>query len=136
MDRLFWQIIVGILGIYLGINFVPGVSVEIPPEGIIFLGMKLTAQWQVIVLIGIVLGLVNFFIKPIFKIVTLPLRILTFGLFGFVINMLMIWLVDIFFLELVISGIVPLFWLTIIVWVLSFLLGLTGKKTREMILEE
>jgi len=136
MERLFWQIIVGILGIYLGINFVPGVSVEIPPEGIIFLGMKLTAQWQVIVLIGIVLGLVNFFIKPIFKIVTLPLRILTFGLFGFVINMLMIWLVDIFFLELVISGIVPLFWLTIIVWVLSFLLGLTGKKTREMILEE
>ena len=136
MDRLFWQIIVGILGIYLGINFVPGVSVEIPPEGIIFLGMKLTAQWQVIVLIGIVLGLVNFFIKPIFKIVTLPLRILTFGLFGFVINMLMIWLVDIFFPELVISGIVPLFWLTIIVWVLSFLLGLTGKKTREMILEE
>jgi len=136
MERLFWQIIVGILGIYLGINFVPGVSVEIPPEGIIFLGMKLTAQWQVIVLIGIVLGLVNFFIKPIFKIVTLPLRILTFGLFGFVINMLMIWLVDIFFPELVISGIVPLFWLTIIVWVLSFLLGLTGKKTREMILEE
>jgi len=136
MDRLFWQIIVGILGIYLGINFVHGVSVEIPPEGIIFLGMKLTAQWQVIVLIGIVLGLVNFFIKPIFKIVTLPLRILTFGLFSFVINMLMIWLVDIFFPELVISGIVPLFWLTIIVWVLSFLLGLTGKKTREMILEE
>jgi len=136
MDRLFWQIIVGILGIYLGINFVHGVSVEIPPEGIIFLGMKLTAQWQVIVLIGIVLGLVNFFIRPIFKIVTLPLRILTFGLFSFVINMLMIWLVDIFFPELVISGIVPLFWLTIIVWVLSFLLGLTGKKTREMILEE
>jgi putative membrane protein len=136
MERLFWQIVVGILGIYLGINFVPGVSVEIPPEGIIFLGIKLTAQWQVIVLIGIVLGLVNFFIKPIFKIVTLPLRILTFGLFGFIINMLMIWLVDIFFPELVIEGIIPLFWLTIVVWVLSFLLGLGSRKTREMILEE
>jgi len=136
MERLFWQIVVGILGIYLGINFVPGVSVEIPPEGIIFLGIKLTAQWQVIVLIGIILGLVNFFIKPIFKIVTLPLRILTFGLFGFIINMLMIWLVDIFFPELVIAGIIPLFWLTIIVWVLSFLLGFGSRKTREMILEE
>jgi len=136
MERLFWQIVVGILGIYLGINFVPGVSVEIPPEGIIFLGIKLTAKWQVIVLIGIILGLVNFFIKPIFKIVTLPLRILTFGLFGFIINMLMIWLVDIFFPELVIAGIIPLFWLTIIVWVLSFLLGFGSRKTREMILEE
>ncbi|PIV65254.1 MAG: hypothetical protein COS09_00515 [Candidatus Nealsonbacteria bacterium CG01_land_8_20_14_3_00_12] len=136
MERLFWQIVVGILGIYLGINFVPGVSVEIPPEGIIFLGIKLTAKLQVIVLIGIILGLVNFFIKPIFKIVTLPLRILTFGLFGFIINMLMIWLVDIFFPELVIAGIIPLFWLTIIVWVLSFLLGFGSRKTREMILEE
>jgi putative membrane protein len=136
MERLFWQIVVGILGIYLGIQFVPGVSLEIPPEGIIFLGIKLTQEWQVIVLIGIVLGLVNFFIKPIFKIVTLPLRILTFGLFGFIINMLMIWFVDIFFPELVIAGIIPLFWLTIIVWVLSFLLGVGSRKTREMILEE
>ena len=130
MERLFWQIVVGILGIYLGTHFVPGVSLEIPPEGIIFLGIKLTAEWQVLVLIGIALGLVNSFIKPILKIITLPLRILTFGLFGLIINMLMIWLVDIFFTELIIAGLVPLFWLTLIVWVLSFLLGLstTGRK--------
>jgi len=130
MDRLFWQIVVGILGIYLGTKFVPGVALAIPPEGIIFLGIKLTQEWQVLVLIGIALGLVNFFIKPIFKIATLPLRVLTFGLFGLVINMLMIWLVDIFFPELIIAGLVPLFWLTLIVWVLSFLLGLsiTGRK--------
>jgi len=130
MERLFWQIVVGILGIYLGTHFVPGVSLEIPPEGIIFLGIKLTAQWQVLVLIGIVLGLVNSFIKPILKIITLPLRILTFGLFGLIINMLMIWLVDIFFPELIITGLIPLFWLTFIVWILSFLLGLstTGRK--------
>jgi len=136
MNRLFWQIVVGILGIFLGMRFVPGVSLAIPPEGTIFLGIKLTEGWQVLVLIGAALGLVNFFIKPIFKIVTLPLRILTFGLFGLVINMLMIWIVDILFLELVIEGLVPLFWLSIIVWILSFLLGFGSKKTREMILEE
>jgi len=74
--------------------------------------------------------LVNSFIKPILKIITLPLRILTFGLFGLIINMLMIWLVDIFFPELIIAGLIPLFWLTFIVWILSFLLGLstTGRK--------
>ena len=130
MDRLFWQIVVGILGIYLGTHFVPGVSLEIPPEGIIFLGIKLTAQWQVLVLIGIVLGLVNSFIKPILKIITLPLRILTFGLFGLIINMLMIWLVDIFFPELIIAGLIPLFWLTFIVWILSFLLGLSTTSRK------
>jgi len=130
MERLFWQIVVGILGIYLGTHFVPGVSLEIPPEGIIFLGIKLTAQWQVLVLIGIVLGLVNSFIKPILKIITLPLRILTFGLFGLIINMLMIWLVDIFFPELIIAGLIPLFWLTFIVWILSFLLGLSTTSRK------
>lgn len=130
MDRLFWQIIVGILGIYLGTRFVPGVALEIPPEGIIFLGIKLIAEWQVMALIGIVLGLANSFVKPILKIITLPLRILTFGLFGLIINMLIIWLIDIFFPELIISGLVPLFWLTLIVWALSFLLGLSsfGRK--------
>ena len=120
----------------MGVRFVPGVSLEIPPEGIIFFGIKLTQEWQVLVLIGAVLGLVNFFLKPILKIVTLPLRLLTFGLFGLVINMLIIWAVDIFFPELVIEGLVPLFWLTAIVWILSFLLGFGSRKTREMILEE
>lgn len=130
MNRLFWQIIVGILGIYLGTRFVPGVGLEVPQEGIIFLGIKLTAEWQVIVLIGIALGLANSFVKPILKIITLPLRILTFGLFGLLINMLIIWLIDVFFPELIIDGIVPLFWLTLIVWALSFLLGLSsfGRK--------
>lgn len=128
MARLFWQIVVGILGIFLGVRFVPGVFLKIPPEGAIFLGIKLTQEWQVLVLIGVVLGLVNFFIKPILKIVTLPLRILTFGLLGLVINMLLIWAVDIFFLELVIEGLIPLFWLTAIVWGISFLLGFFNQE--------
>jgi len=128
MARLFWQIVVGILGIFLGIRFVPGVSLEIPPEGVIFLGIKLTQEWQVLILIGVVLGLVNFFIKPILKIITLPLRILTFGLLGLVINMLLIWAVDIFFPELVIEGLVPLFWLTMIIWGINFLFGFFNQE--------
>jgi len=128
MARLFWQIVVGILGIFLGVRFVPGVSLKIPAEGVIFLGMKLTQEWQVLVLVGVALGLVNFFIKPILKIVTLPLRILTFGLLGLVINMLLIWAVDIFFPELVIEGLAPLFWLTVIVWGINFLLGFLNQE--------
>ncbi len=112
----------------MGVRFVPGVSLKIPAEGVIFLGMKLTQEWQVLVLVGVALGLVNFFIKPILKIVTLPLRILTFGLLGLVINMLLIWAVDIFFPELVIEGLAPLFWLTVIVWGINFLLGFLNQE--------
>ena len=47
---------------------------------------------------AMVLGLVNFFVKPVMVILTFPLTILTLGLFLLVVNALMLWLV---------SGLVP-----------------------------
>lgn len=43
---------------------------------------------------AVVIGLVNIFIRPILLILTLPINILTLGLFTFVINALMLWLVS------------------------------------------
>jgi putative membrane protein len=42
---------------------------------------------------SIVLGLVNLVIRPFVKLVTLPVNIITLGLFGLVINGLLLWLV-------------------------------------------
>ena len=124
MNSLILQIIAGILGIFLATKFVPGVSLEILPGQSSLFGIEFTASWQILLLIGFALGLINFFIKPVLKMITLPLRILTFGLFSLVINMGIIWAVDILFPELVISGIIPLFWTTVIIWGVSLLLGL------------
>jgi len=44
-------------------------------------------------LAGILLGLLNRVVKPPFKLLTMPLIILTLGLFLMVINALMLWLV-------------------------------------------
>ena len=46
------------------------------------------------IIVAIVLGIVNFVVKPILHLLTLPITILTLGLFTFVINALMILLVD------------------------------------------
>ena len=135
MTKLFLQIIAGILGIFLATKFVPGVSLEIIPGESSLFGIEFTAAWQILVLVGCVLGLINFFLKPVLKIITLPLRILTFGLFSLIINMLMVWVVDILFLELVISGIIPLFWTTVIIWLISLLLGLYQPR-RRVLMEE
>jgi putative membrane protein len=108
MWKLFVQIVGGILGIYLAQRFVPNV---------IF-----TGTWQTLILIGVILGLLNYFIKPILKILTLPLRIITLGLFGLIINMIMVVAADILFKELKITGIIPIFWTSIIVWGISFFL--------------
>lgn len=108
MWTLFLQIVAGILGIWLAQRYVQGV--------------EFTGPWQTLALAGLALGLINFFIKPILKIITLPLKILTLGLFGLVINMLMVWVVDIIFPELIIPGIIPLFWTSLIVWGFAFIL--------------
>ncbi|MFO7815464.1 MAG: phage holin family protein [Halanaerobiales bacterium] len=52
---------------------------------------------------ALILGVVNIVVKPIFIILTLPLTILTMGLFLLIINGLMLWLA---------SGIVPGFLIT------------------------
>jgi len=41
-------------------------------------------------ILAVVLGIINLFIKPIIKLLTLPLTILTLGLFSLVINALLI----------------------------------------------
>lgn len=44
--------------------------------------------------VALVLGLMNVFIRPVLIILTLPINILTLGLFTFVINGVLFWLAD------------------------------------------
>ncbi len=46
------------------------------------------------VVVAVVLGIVNAIIKPVLKLLTFPITLLTLGLFSLVINGLMIWLVS------------------------------------------
>lgn len=59
------------------------------------LGMGIQANSTVsIIVAALVLGLVNTFIRPILRLVAIPLTLVTFGLFGWIINGLMLWLVS------------------------------------------
>ncbi len=129
------QIFAGTLGLFLAAKFIPGATLEMIPGESSFFGINFTASWQILLLAGFILGLINFFIKPIVKMITSPLRMLTFGLFGLVINMAIIWIIDILFIELVIQGIVSLFYTTLLIWLVSFLLGL-HKPARKVMVEE
>lgn len=113
IQNLLLQIIAGIGGLWIGVRFIPLVELDGPMTTIVYA--------------GIILGIINAVIKPILKIITLPLRILTLGLFGLVINILMVWVVDILFSELIIVGLIPLLWTTIAVWGLSVILSISSK---------
>lgn len=123
MERLLWYFIAGILAIFLAARFIPGVSLEVIPGQSIYFGIEFDQQWKLLLLVGGILGLINFFIKPILDKITIPLKILTLGLFSLILNMALIWLLEILFQEFEISGIIPLFFTTIIVWLVNFFLG-------------
>jgi len=48
--------------------------------------------WGSAILIAIVLGVVNAFVRPVMVFLTLPVTVVTFGLFLLVINACMLWL--------------------------------------------
>lgn len=121
MRKLISQIIAGVLGLWLAILFVPEIELKVFADSSFF-GVPLTAEWHIIVLLGFILGLLNFFVKPILKTITLPLRILTLGAFSLIINTGLIWAIDLIFQEITIPWFWPLVWATLIVWILGIAL--------------
>ena len=119
MRGLILQIIIGIAGLWLAVKFVPGVAFTGPLFFVPGKDLDLRTALGALISVGAILGLLNFFAKPILKTITFPLRIITFNLFTLVIAMALIWIVDIFSPELIIKGITPLFWTTLILWGLN-----------------
>jgi len=83
-------------------------------------GIHVKSFWTAL-LAAIVLSIINFFVKPAFIILTLPINFLTLGLFTFLINALMIWLVSIIVSGFVIDGFVWAFILALIVTAVKIL---------------
>jgi len=58
--------------------------------GITFGGGSTGQVVKTVVIVALILGIVNVFIKPILKLLSLPFIILTLGLFVFIVNALML----------------------------------------------
>ncbi len=73
-----------------------------------------------ILVVAIVFGLVNALIKPIVKLFTLPISVMTLGLFGLVVNgallLLVAWLSSLVGAEFSVGGYPPDFGISAIVW--------------------
>ena len=79
-------------------------------------------------LVAIVLGIVNAILKPILVILTLPLNILTLGLFTFVINAILIELVDYLIVGFSVGGFVNALLFSLVLSVISGVLGAFTKR--------
>lgn len=79
-------------------------------------------------ILAIVLGLLNIFVKPLLIILTLPITIFTFGLFLFVINALIILLAAKFVTGFKVDG---FWWALLFSLLLSILTSFLYKKSTQ-----
>lgn len=84
-----------------------------------------------LVVAGILLGALNTFIKPLLKLIFFPIRLLTLGLFTFVINAGILWAVDLSLPSLTIKGLTPLFLGTIFLSFASVFLRMIFKPNTR-----
>ena len=85
--------------------------------------------WGALILAGIVFGIVNTILKPVVKLLALPLIILTVGVALFFISMLMLAITDWIVNGLVIDGFWTFVGATIVIWLVNLVLeGVFGVR--------
>jgi len=93
---------------------------------LIFGGVAVSGWWAAIIT-ALILGIVNAVIRPLIIILTLPINIITLGLFSLVINGLLVLLVSSivkgFFVDGLWTDILLSLWLWVGSWVSNYLIG-------------
>ena len=120
LKRLLYTWIVNVAAIWVASIFVDGVDYS--------------EDYWVLIVAGLVFGLVNFLVKPIVKLLALPVIFLTLGLALFFINLLMLyitsWIVSGFDLNSFMSAIWATLIITIVNWVLHGIFDADERRRR------
>jgi putative membrane protein len=119
MKGFFFRLVITAFGLWAAATIVPGMDIT---------------GWRALLVSAVLLGIVNAVIRPIILILTLPLTVLTLGLFIFVVNGislgLVAWLVPGFGL----AGLVPATLGAVVVgltsWFASAFVGGSGRIER------
>lgn len=89
-------------------------------------GVNITSYWTAI-LLAIVLALLDTFVKPILQFISIPVTVLTLGLFLLVINALIIllasWIIDSFQVDGFWSALLYSIIFSVISWILGLIFG-------------
>lgn len=121
--QILWRLLINAAALWAATRLVPGISFD--------------GDWRLLFVVALVFGVLNVCVRPILILLTLPLFILTLGLFTFVLNALMLWLTsavsDALDLGFHVAGFGAAFLGALVVTVVSFMLSLfvaTGTYDR------
>ena len=79
-----------------------------------------------------VFGVLNTIVKPILRLLTLPLAVVTLGIAWFFVSMLMLWLTDLLVKGFDIHGFWTLVWATVAVWAVNLVIELLTLPWRRV----
>ena len=103
------KVLVNAAALWVAARFVPGIDL-------------VADVWQIL-LIALVFGLINTFLKPILKVLSFPVIILTLGLFAIIVNVILLaitaWLME----GLTIDGFLPALLGSIVISIVSAILS-------------
>ena len=125
MDKLL-QVLINAAALWVAVQIVPGLDWS-------------GNEWWKFLLVAVAFSLINTYIKPILRILTFPISILTLGLFLLVINALLLMLTDAISDQLRLGFQVDGFWpaavlgsivISIVGWILSMVIGASRMPGR------
>ncbi len=94
------------LGVLAAAHFVPGIEVK---------------NFLTALVVAAVLGFLNMIVKPIIKVLTLPINIITLGLFSLIINGVFFWFVTLVVPGFSVKTFLAAFWGALIVSIINWL---------------
>lgn len=113
--KIITHLIVSTLAIIVASYIIPGATVTLTSA----------------IVLAIVLGVINVFIKPVIKFITFPITLLTLGLFSLVINALFVMLAAKIVPGFAISGFWTAFWFSIVLSLITAFFGMFEGKKAE-----
>ena len=117
------RLLINAAALWVAIRIVPGVSFD--------------GHWASLMFVALVFGVLNASVRPLLKLFTLPLLILTLGLFTLVTNALMLmltsWVSNLLALGFHVAGFWTAFWGALVVSVVSLLLSLFVSSNQPTI---
>ena len=126
MDRVI-QVLINAAALYVAQLLVEGIEFDFSQEG---------AWWQFL-LVALIFGLVNTFLKPVLRLLTLPITMVTLGLFLIIINALLLllvgWISTDLALGFTVDGFIPALLGAIIISIVGFLLSMVVGAGRRAV---
>jgi putative membrane protein len=95
--------------VYLTVNLVPGISVA--------------GGWTTVLLVALVWSVITLIIRPVLTLLTLPITIITLGLFSFILNALLFWAMTLIVPGFVVDGFLPALLGALVLSIISWLIN-------------